>query len=52
MEKMDKYNDDLSETRVRVIVQGLHPISDIMRFTFENPSKNPVITYGPFLESK
>lgn len=50
MEKMDKYNDELSEAGVRVMAKGLHPTSDGMRFTFEKLGEDPVITYRPFLE--
>ncbi len=48
MEAMDKFNEDLVAAGVRVMAKGLHPSSNGMRITFQQPGEKPVVTEGPF----
>ncbi|THE09146.1 YciI family protein [Bacillus timonensis] len=52
MEAMDKYNEDLVKAGVRVMAKGLHPSSNGIRISYPIPGENPVVTEGPFTESK
>lgn len=52
MEAMSKYNEELVKAGVRVMAKGLHPSSNGIRFSYPKPGGNPVITEGPFSESK
>lgn len=52
MEAMTKYNEELVKAGVRVMAKGLHPSSNGMRISFPKPDGEPVITYGPFTETK
>ncbi|HAM62374.1 MAG: hypothetical protein A2Y20_09980 [Firmicutes bacterium GWF2_51_9] len=52
MEAMDKYNEELIEAGVRVMAKGLHPSSNGLRFSFLVPGEEPVVTEGPFPETK
>ena len=47
---MMKYNEALSEAGVLIALDGLHPPSMGARVSF--PSGKPVVTDGPFAESK
>jgi hypothetical protein len=47
---MMKYNNELKEAGVLITLDGLHPPSMGVRVSFE--SGNPVVTDGPFTESK
>ena len=49
---MDKYNEDLIEAGVRVMAKGLHPSSNGIRISFPKPGEKPVVTDGPFTETK
>lgn len=52
MESMDKFNEDLVRAGVRVMAKGLHPSSNGIRISYPKPGEQPVITYGPFTETK
>ncbi|MDR4885991.1 YciI family protein [Fredinandcohnia sp. QZ13] len=52
MEAMDKYNEELVKAGVRVMAKGLHPSSDGIRLSFPKPGEKPVVTGGPFTETK
>ncbi|AZN41421.1 YciI family protein [Paenibacillus albus] len=51
-EAMTKYNEDLVEAGVRVMAKGLHPSSTGIRISFPDNGEKPVVTDGPFTESK
>jgi hypothetical protein len=51
-EAMDQYNEELVKAGVRVAAKGLHPSSDGIRISFPKPGEKPVVTDGPFTESK
>ncbi|SEN96336.1 YciI family protein [Paenibacillus sp. OV219] len=51
-EAMSRYNEELVEAGVRVMAKGLHPSSNGIRISFPNPGEKPVVTDGPFTESK
>jgi hypothetical protein len=52
MEAMTKYNEELVKAGVRVMAKGLHPSSNGIRISFPKPGETPVITEGPFTETK
>ncbi|WLR46659.1 YciI family protein [Halobacillus litoralis] len=52
IEAMTKYNEELVKAGVRVLAKGLHPSSNGMRFSYLKPGEKPVITEGPFKETK
>jgi hypothetical protein len=52
IEAMTKYNEDLVKAGVRVMAKGLHPSSKGIRISYVNPGEKPVVTEGPFTESK
>ncbi|MCF0149319.1 MAG: YciI family protein [Clostridium sp.] len=52
MEDMDKYNEDLIKAGIRVMAKGLHPSSNAMRISYLESEAKPVITYGPFNDTK
>ncbi|WP_066303586.1 YciI family protein [Bacillus sp. FJAT-29814] len=52
IEAMTKYNEELVRAGVRVMAKGLHPSSNGIRFSYSKPGEKPVITDGPFSESK
>lgn len=52
MEAMDKYNEELVRAGVRVMAKGLHPSSNGIRISYLKQGEEPVITYGPFAETK
>lgn len=52
MEAMDKYNDELVKAGVRVMAKGLHPSSNGIRLSFPESGAKPVVTEGPFAETK
>ena len=45
---MDKYNQDLIHAGVRVMAKGLHPSSEVIRFSHVISGEEPIVTYGPF----
>lgn len=49
---MDRFNEELIKADVRVMAKGLHPSSNGMRISFTKPGEKPVITDGPFTETK
>ncbi len=51
-EAMSKYNEDLINAGVRVMAKGLHPSSDGTRISFLEPGGNPMVTKGPFTNTK
>lgn len=51
-EAMTKYNEELVKAGVRVAAKGLHPSSNGIRISYPIPGEKPVITDGPFTESK
>ncbi|TDF90504.1 YciI family protein [Paenibacillus piri] len=51
-EAMSKYNEELVKAGVRVAAKGLHPSSNGIRLSFPIPGEKPVVTDGPFTESK
>ncbi|MGB7998508.1 MAG: YciI family protein [Anaerobacillus sp.] len=52
MDAMTKYNEDLVKAGVRVAAKGLHPSSNGLRLSYPKPGGKPVVTEGPFTESK
>jgi hypothetical protein len=52
MEAMDKYNEELVNAGVRVMAKGLQPSSNGIRISFPKPGEMPVVTEGPFTETK
>lgn len=52
MEAMTKYNEELVKAGVRVMAKGLHPSSNGIRISYPKPGEKPVVTEGPFTESK
>jgi len=49
---MTKYNEKLVKARVRIMAKGLHPSSSGIRISYPKPGGKPVVTDGPFTESK
>lgn len=52
MEAMTKFNEEMVEAGVRVMAKGLHPSSNGIRISFPIPGEAPLVTEGPFTESK
>ncbi len=52
MEAMTKYNEELVKAGVRVMAKGLHPSSSGIRLSYPKPGEKPVVTDGPFTDSK
>ncbi|NHM33817.1 YciI family protein [Neobacillus terrae] len=52
IEAMTKYNEELVKAGVRVAAKGLHPSSNGIRLSFPKPGEKPVVSDGPFTESK
>ncbi|MDN7247184.1 YciI family protein [Planococcus shenhongbingii] len=52
IEAMSKYNEELLKAGVRVMAKGLHPSSNGMRISYSKPGEKPVVTNGPFSETK
>ena len=52
IEAMTKFNEELVKAGVRVMAKGLHPSSNGIRISFPKPGETPVVTDGPFTESK
>ncbi len=49
---MRKYNEELVKAGVFLAAEGLHPSSDGIRISYPTPGGKPVVTDGPFTESK
>ena len=52
MEAMDKFNEDLVNAGVRIMAKGLHPSSNGIRISYLKPGEKPVVTDGPFSDTK
>lgn len=52
IEAMNKYNEDLVKAGVRVMAKGLQPSSNGIRISYPKPGEKPVVTEGPFTETK
>jgi len=52
MDAMKKYNEDLVKIGICVMAKGLQPSSEGIRISYIEEGKKPVITEGPFNESK
>ena len=52
IEAMDKYNEELVKAGIRIAAKGLHPSSNGLRISYPKPGEKPVVTEGPFMESK
>jgi hypothetical protein len=50
VEKMDKYNEELSKAGALISLDGLHPLTKGARVSFAGGK--PLVTDGPFTESK
>ena len=50
IEKMGKFNEELTKAGALVTLDGLHPLAKGARVSFK--SGKPVVTDGPFIESK
>ena len=49
---MTKYNEELVKEGVRVMAKGLHPSSEGIRISYLKEGEKPVVTEGPFTETK
>ena len=49
---MNKYNQDLVKAGIRVMAKGLKPSSNGVRISYIKSGEKPVITNGPFSETK
>jgi len=52
IDAMMKYNEELVKAGVLLAAEGLHPSSDAIRLSYPTPGGKPVVTDGPFTESK
>ena len=52
MKAMDLYNEDLDNAGVKLMAKGLHPSSNGIRVSYPTPGEEPVVTEGPFTDSK
>ncbi|WP_409292476.1 YciI family protein [Peribacillus sp. SCS-37] len=52
MEAMSNFNRELVNAGVRVMAKGLHPSSNGIRISFPESGGNPIVTDGPFTETK
>lgn len=52
VDAMLKYNEELVKAGVLVAGEGLHPSSNAVRISYPTPGGKPVITDGPFAETK
>lgn len=50
--EMDKLNKRMSDAGVMLAGDGLHPSKEGARVSYRNNDKTPVVTDGPFAESK
>ncbi|MDR7071629.1 YciI family protein [Fictibacillus barbaricus] len=51
-EAMSKFNEELVNAGVRIMAKGLHPSSNGIRISYQNPGEKPMVTEGPFTETK
>ena len=52
MQQMDQYNEDLEKAGVKIMAKGLHPSSNGIRISYRNPGESPIVTEGPFTDTK
>jgi hypothetical protein len=51
-DQMTKFNEELQKAGVLLALDGLQPSSKGARVSFRNGAKKPIVTDGPFTESK
>ncbi|HLN62746.1 MAG TPA: YciI family protein [Symbiobacteriaceae bacterium] len=52
IEAMQKYNEELIKAGVLLSGEGLHPSKEAVRISYPTPGGKPVVTDGPFAETK
>lgn len=52
IDAMMKYNEELVKSGVLLDGGGLHPSSNAIRVSYPTPGGKPVVTDGPFAETK
>jgi hypothetical protein len=52
IDAMMKYNEELVKAGVLLAGEGLHPSSSGIRISYPTPGGKPVVTDGPFAETK
>jgi len=52
MEQMTQFNKALIKAGVRVMAKGLHPSSNGLRISYLKEGEKPIITEGPFPDTK
>jgi hypothetical protein len=52
IDAMMKYNEELVKAGVLLAAEGLHPSSSGIRISYPTPGGKPVVTDGPFAETK
>lgn len=52
MEQMTEFNKELIKAGVRVMAKGLHPSSNGLRISYLKEGEKPVITEGPFPDTR
>jgi hypothetical protein len=52
IEAMMNYNEELVKAGVLLAGEGLHPSSNGLRISYPTPGGKPVVTDGPFTETK
>lgn len=52
IEDMMKYNEELVKAGVLVAAEGLHSSATGIRLSYPKPGEKPVVTDGPFTETK
>jgi len=52
VDKMLAYNEELVKAGVLLAGEGLHPSSNAVRISYPTPGGKPVVTDGPFAETK
>jgi len=52
MDAMSKYNKDLVNAGVRIMAKGLYPSSEGIRIDYPKDSGVPIVTDGPFEDTK
>ncbi|KAA0956353.1 YciI family protein [Planococcus kocurii] len=50
IEAMNKYNENLINSGIRIMAKGLKPSSNGIRISYLKPGEKPVVTEGPFNE--
>lgn len=52
IEEMMAYNEELVKAGVLLAGEGLHPTANAVRISYPTPGGKPVVTDGPFTETK